>query len=283
MRTTAVLMLLLASFVLANAEEEIPESIEVDFACTYGGQDYTVKTTLNYQYWYYYCESIFLYNSDGALIDEYTSPEPDIFLGIYGEQPYLEDFTGNGETEVIIFTNGGGNDPLINLGLLVLRPTPAGFEELYASMFSAPLAEDLDDDGVMEIYTFSAYQPSFSLARAYRSSFIWDVWDSKGDEYSPADTADYEAFFREEIETRKSFYEERSWEILPEEQLRDGLAVLLLVTVAGFTEEYEIWWSEIEADLKQAVSEIENGDWSEVEEIFATPELCHSFLYDELW
>jgi len=280
MKTTVLLTLLLASLALATMSTEEAETIEIELACNYNGVDYIVKTTLVYQYWYYCCDSIFLYDADGELLDEYTSPEPDLFFGIYGEEPYQEDFTGNGETEVIIFTNAGGNDPLINLGLLVLRPTSSGFEELYASMLSAPLAEDMDDDGVMEIYTFSAYQPSFSLARAYRSSFIWNVWDSTGDEYSLADTADYEIFFRKELKSIISSYADSTWEPLPEEQLRDGLAVLLLATVAGFSEEYASWWLEHKAELMLAVSEIENGDWAEIEEIFATPEACHSFLYE---
>ena len=204
-------------------------------------------------------------------------------MGIYGTEPYLEDFTGNGETELIVFTNAGGNDPLINLGLLVLRPTPSGFEELYASMLYAPLAEDVDDDGVTEIYTFSAYQPSFNLARAYRSSFVWEVWDSVGDEYAPADSTDYEVFFRQELENQSEFYQARSWDAQPQELLRNGLAILLLATVAGFTEEYAEWWSENEDALKWAVSEIESGDWAEIEEIFATPESCYAFLYEEIY
>ncbi len=193
--------------------------------------------------------------------------------GFYGENLQIEDYTGDGRPEVVIPTNTGGNDALICFGLNVLKPTAAGFEELFAELMLAPLAVDADSDGDVEIYTFSAYASSFMLARVYRASFVSVVYEYNGEEYVVADPVVYRPFFTELVAEREEYFRQSLMgSEYPKEILRDAQSLLAQMAIAHLDDEYAAWWEEQWDALRLVTDSIEGGDWSEIERDFATPE-----------
>lgn len=284
MNRLLILLLLLPALCLANAaavarEEFIQEPLKLE------KDDYLVEALkINYDYWGFFGE-VSLYRLDNTivggreLIDSYHGGEGE-YEELYGEDLELRDVTADGDPEVVIRHNTGGNDPLLCLGLFVLRPTPTGFVELYADAYMAPVLEDLDGDGDEEIHTYSAYQSSFLWPRIFRAGFVDLVYEWNGEEYVIADPAAYRAFFEGEAAWREELYREAlaADEPHPAEVLRDGQAVLAQLAVAGLDDEYAAWWAAERDTLRWAVDNLEEdangpaGDWDEVYTDFHTPE-----------
>ena len=283
------LLLLILSPVLcpANTDIEIVEEF-IHLSLELDGDEYLIETLKTYYTEYYGCfDEVALYRLDNAavggrkLIDVYPRDDES---HLYGENIELRDVTGDGAPELVILHNTGGNDPLLCMGLFVLRPTMTGFEELYADAYMAPLIGDLDGDGDEEIHTFSAYQSSFLPARVHRAGFVDRVYEWDGAEYVRADPADYRDFYEGEGERREKFFLGGMISGLhqPAEILRDGQAVLAQLAVAGLDERYADWWASNQDIIRRAAEDVEEGNpeenWAEVYADFHSPDTLRAAL-----
>jgi hypothetical protein len=250
------------------------------------GDGYQVEALRRRYGWFAPFEEVRLYRLEEGvepgrlLVDVYPTADD---RGFNGESLSLEDYTGDGRPEVVVPTNTGGNDALICFGLIVLEPTPDGFREIFRSPVLAPLALDADSDGVTEIFAFTAYAASFTVGRAYRASFIDRVFVYDGERYVPGELSDYQGYVRERVAESEAWYEKsRSRDgDYPDAVLRDGLAILVQLAAAHLDEEYTLWWEGHRDELRKVTESIEDGDWSEIERDFATPEAFRTIHYDE--
>lgn len=282
MKRAPSLLLLLPVLCAADvAEEAIEEPREefIQLALTLEGEDYLIEALKMYYTEYYgWFEEVHLYRLDSRieggreLVETYRG-EIDGWGGLLGEEMELRDVTGDGDLELVIQHNSGGNDALVSIGLFVLRPAPDGFDELFAAVDSAPVIGDQDGDGDEEIALYSAYQSSFLWPRLYRAGYVYRLLEWNGEAFVDADPADYREFFIEEVAWRERLYMEGlqpDAKAGPGEILRDGQAVLAQMAVAGLDEEYAAWWESRRETLRRAVEAIttddyhEDGDWDEV-------------------
>jgi hypothetical protein len=279
-RATSLLLLLPVLCAADVAEESIEEPREefIQLPLTLGGEDYMVEALQTFFGYFGWFEEIELYRLDsriegGRELIEVYQGEIDGWGSLIGEGMELRDVTGGGDLELVVRHNSGGNDALVSIGLFVLRPTPDGFVELFATVDSAPVIADQDGDGDEEIALYSAYQSSFLWPRLYRAGYVNRLLEWRGEAFVDADPADYREFFIEEVAWRESLYREGlqpDAKATPGEILRDGQAVLAQLAVAGLDEEYAVWWESQRETLRRAVEAIttddyhEDGDWDEV-------------------
>jgi len=239
------------------------------------GDDYAVEAQRRRFGWFAPFGEVRLYRlgegtgEDRVPVDAYRGSAEEDF---YGESLDLVDYTDDGRPEVVVYTNLGGNDPLICCGLVVLEPTPGGLAELYYEPLSAPFAVDADSDGVTEIFTFTAYAPDFVVGRAYRASFIDRVFVFDGGRYVPGELADYRDYLRGRVAEEERYYSESLSGDYPEAVLCSGQTVLAQLAAAGLDDEYARWWEAHREELREATLSIHDGDLAEVERIFSTPE-----------
>ncbi|OGD76827.1 MAG: hypothetical protein A2Y64_02290 [Candidatus Coatesbacteria bacterium RBG_13_66_14] len=255
--------------VLGLDEDLISLPLELD------GDGYTVEALRRRYGWFAPFGEVRLYRSEeeeegGRVpVDVYPDSEETDF---YGGSLDLEDYTGDGRPEAVVYTNMGGNDPLICCGLVVLEPTPGGLTELYYEPMLAPFARDADSDGVTEIFTYTAYTSSFVVGRAYRASFIDRVFVYEGGRYVPGELADYKDFLLSRVTEEERYYAESLLGDYPEAILGEGQSVLAQLAAAGLDAEYALWWEGHREELRGATLSIHDGDWDEVERVFSTPD-----------